>query len=662
MRSNQTACRPILNTVNNLVCKDGIWRHATEGQGLEYSDGLHEEAGLRQTLDEADDLSWNSPEFGPPYNSWAQEYHLSTLRANLLRGLKLPGSAQVLEIGAGCGAVTRYLGDTGCRVDAVEGGGTRAELARERCAGLDQVSIIHANFHQLNLPDHHYDLALFIGVLEYAQRFAPADLSAREAVLQMLRKAMGALSPRGQVIIAIENRLGAKYLTGWPEDHLGTSWPGIAGYPATESVQEGIRTFDRPEWESLFTELDLKCRFFYPLPDYKLPKAVISDSGVDAPGVDSIWGRHVSVNRTPVAPPPVPARFQQNALYRSGLFSACADSFGIVLANTDEALEGVMPYDWIVFEDSTMGVDQGISLTRGASAVRPFPDRGSPGEVVSLPRGEPLFQYWLRCAAASRDRQSFLRLLFEQLSSAIRAGNLSPACALLVDDAGEILAEPFPWPDAKSGGSRGGAYGWAETVLDQFFCLAQADLESLPKMGEWEGKGGVKQGVLDQLKRDLEHQIDSPGRLTFSAIYWASATEEFSEKRKCVMLCPLEGTQSLVFALPESVDSEMSLRFDPSDHDLETSTQTVIVEALRASAGRDESGVDLMPALTGGEIGLTHQLGIVTQGDEVLLEIQGNDPWLVIDLAPFGLPAGIVFERVEVRLRWGVNDSTVKAL
>jgi hypothetical protein len=55
-------------------------------------------------------------------------------------------------------------------------------------------------------------------------------------------------------------------------------------------------------------------------------------------------------------------------------------------------------------------------------------------------------------------------------------------------------------------------------------------------------------------------------------------------------------------------------------------------------------------------------LGILTQGDEVLLEIQGNDPWLVIDLAPFGLPAGIVFERVEVRLRWGVNHSTVKPL
>ena len=85
MRSNEMACSPILATVNNLVYQGGIWRHATEAQGLEYSDGLREEAGLRRTLEEADDLSWNSPEFGPPYSSWAQEYHLSNLRANLLR-------------------------------------------------------------------------------------------------------------------------------------------------------------------------------------------------------------------------------------------------------------------------------------------------------------------------------------------------------------------------------------------------------------------------------------------------------------------------------------------------------------------------------------------------------------------------------------------------
>jgi hypothetical protein len=327
-----------------------------------------------------------------------------------------------------------------------------------------------------------------------------------------------------------------------------------------------------------------------------------------------------------------------------------------VLANTDGVLEEVMPYDWIVFDDPAIDVEHGISLARGASALSSFPDSQASAEVVTLPRGEPLFQYWLRCAVASHDRDSFLRLVAKQLSSAVRAGNLSAACALLVDDAGEILAEPFPWPDAKSKGNTGDVYGWAETVLDQFFRLAKTDLESLPKMGEWEGKGGVKRGVLDQLKRDLEHRIDLTDRLTFPAIYWTSRTEGFSEKRKSVVRCPVEGAHSLVFSLPEPVSSNMFLRFDPSDHNIEASRQAVIVETLCAYAGDDESGVDLMPALTGGDAGLTHQLSIVAHGNAVVLDIQGNDPWVVIDLASIGLAPGVEFERVEARLRWRANE------
>jgi len=660
MRSNETTCPPILNDVNNLVCQDQVWRHATEAYELKYSDGLQEEAGLHRTLDEAEDLSWNSPEFGPPYDSWAQEYHLSPLRANLLRGLNLSSSAQVLEIGAGCGAVTRYLGDMGCRVDAVEGSGARAGLARKRCVDLDQVSIIHADFHQLNLPDHHYDLAIFIGVLEYAQRFAPAGLSGREAVVQMLSKAIGALSPGGQLIIAIENRLGAKYLTGWPEDHLGTSWSGIAGYPVTAGAQEGIRTFDRSEWISLLSELDVKHRFFFPMPDYKLPKAVISDSGVQAPGVNAIWGRHVSVNRTAVAPPSSPARFQQNALYRSGLFSSCADSFGIVLAITEEALEDMMAYDWIVFEETAIGAAPGICLARGATTAAPFPGSQSADESLTLPRGELLFQYWLRCAVAGRDRESFLSLLSGHLSSAIRIGNLSPAGALLVDDAGAILAEPFPWPADRDAGSTSDALGWAESVLDQFFNLAQTDLESLPEIGAWEGNAGIKQRVLDQLKGGPERQIHTHGRLTFPAIYWACGAEEFSEERKCVMSCPVEGRQSLVFVLPEPAGSNMSLRFDPSDHDPEGAGEVVIVESIYAYTSGNTGRIDLMPALTGREIGQSHQLGISAQANGVLLEIEGTDPWVVIELASLGLAQDLVLDRVEVSLKWSANDPMVE--
>ena len=43
----------------------------------------------------------------------------------------------------------------------------------------------------------------------------------------------------GRIVIAIENRMGLKYLAGCREDHLGTYFSGIEGYNS-ESV---ARTF-----------------------------------------------------------------------------------------------------------------------------------------------------------------------------------------------------------------------------------------------------------------------------------------------------------------------------------------------------------------------------------------------------------------------------------
>ena len=37
------------------------------------------------------------------------------------------------------------------------------------------------------------------------------------------------LTPGGRIVIAIENRLGLKYLAGCAEDHLGTYFSGIQG-------------------------------------------------------------------------------------------------------------------------------------------------------------------------------------------------------------------------------------------------------------------------------------------------------------------------------------------------------------------------------------------------------------------------------------------------
>ena len=655
MCSENTARQPILGSNNELVCVDGVWRQAKQDSSVDYSDGQEEESILRETLEGAADLSWNSPEFGPPYPSWAQEYHLSPLRANLLRGLSLPEGIRVLEVGAGCGAVTRFLGDHGFQVDAVEGSTRRAALARARCADLDNVCIISADFHQLHLPKEGYDLVLFVGVLEYAQRFAPGGSSSRDAVIRMLANATTALAPDGKIIIAIENRLGAKYLAGWPEDHLGTSWSGVAGYPAGAAAKSGIRTFDKAEWEGIFGELSLKHRSFFPLPDYKLPEAFVSDRGYLAPGTNAIWGRYVSVNRTPASPPSTPARFQQNALYRAGLLPSCADSFGIVAARLEESLEGLMPHDWIVFGANAGAVDRGICMEDGSSAVRLFPASSPSNHSITLPQGEPIYQYWLRCAVTGVNEEDLSEVLAGHLMVAARSGLRVPGWCLLVNETGVLVPQPFPWPSGFDSAPATDDGSWEESVLDGFFEFAAADLDFNLEIGPWDAPGGLKQQILQRLSDPPASWADPGKEDSFAAIYWASGTA-FSEEQKCTLRLSGEGEELLTFLLPRSVRSDMLLRFDPLDHDIGGNSITVKLESMRLYPVHDSVGVDLMPVFKNDDASFYNQLQIRPSEGGVIFTIEGNDPWVVVDPASLGMPPDLSLEKVEAHLDWGSKD------
>ena len=651
MRSENTARLPMLGTSNELVCVDGVWRQASQASGIDYSDGHEEESILYETLAEANNLAWNSPEFAGPYRSWAQEYHLSPLRANLLRGVRLPEAGRVLEVGAGCGAVTRFLGDHGFSVDAVEGSASRARLAYARCTGLDNVSIISADFHRLQYPKQSYDLVLFIGVLEYAQRFAPDGLSSREAVIRMLTQATQALSADGKIIIAIENRLGAKYLSGWPEDHLGMPWSGVAGYPTGSPADAGIRTFDKLEWDAIFRELQLKHRCFFPLPDYKLPEAFISEDGHDAPGASAIYGRYVSVNRTLAPAALTPARFQQNALYRAGLLSSCADSFGIVVSRSDEGLHGLMPHDWIVFGASAGPTDMGLCIKSGASTASTFTPFSENDQPISLPQGEPLYQYWLKCAVSGATQDEFSKLVAGHLRLGVQTGIRPPGWCLMANEAGELVSEIFPWPSECGLPGATDNRLWAASVLDGFFDFAQSDIESLANLGSWEGVTDLKQQILHGLTNSSADAVAFLGNRE-AAIYWASG-EVFSEERKSVHRSFGQGKEILTFSLPKSVRADMRLRFDPSDQDTGSKTATVKLESMLLFEAQDSSGVDLMPVLKRAGVDACNQLEIKPAEDGVILIIQGNDPWVVIDLVPLGLPSHLSLERVEAHLYWG---------
>ena len=59
-----------------------------------------------------------------------------------MRPLELHSGDKVLELGCGCGAITRFLGEIGANVVAVEGSLARARVAAERCRELTNVRVV----------------------------------------------------------------------------------------------------------------------------------------------------------------------------------------------------------------------------------------------------------------------------------------------------------------------------------------------------------------------------------------------------------------------------------------------------------------------------------------------------------------------------------------
>jgi Methyltransferase domain len=234
--------------------------------GLAYRDG-GEEKVLRLITD-ATDLSSTSDELIRHADDWAQTYHLHPARANIVRSLELPKSARVLEIGAGCGAITRYLGESCASVDALEPVPVRAAAARARTRDLDNVEVFVGEL--ADVPaEAVYDVIVVIGVLEYVG----AGTADRTPYLNFLRGIRERLLDGGTLVLAIENQLGAKYLAGSPEDHSGRVFDSLEGYP----VGSPARTFSRRQLRQLLVDAGLDPSFLVAFPDYKMTRAVLGE-------------------------------------------------------------------------------------------------------------------------------------------------------------------------------------------------------------------------------------------------------------------------------------------------------------------------------------------------------------------------------------------------
>lgn len=238
----------------------------------EYLDGS--ESYISEVISSIKNLSSQSNEYNQYIKDWPSRYHLSKNRTTLLEGVQevLDKDARVLEIGARCGAITRWLGERYAHVDAIEDSEIRAVITRKRTRDLNNVLVYCGNFLNTSF-DRQYDLIILIGVLEYIPICAAKYGDGIEAMEVFLKELSASLTEKGILLVAIENKLGAKYFSGCSEDHTGNRFEGLIGYPDKTPI-----TFSRNEILSIISEAGYpNYKVYHLFPDYKLTETIIPE-------------------------------------------------------------------------------------------------------------------------------------------------------------------------------------------------------------------------------------------------------------------------------------------------------------------------------------------------------------------------------------------------
>lgn len=292
-----------------------------KGEDL-YSEGAAEDVLLdyvsRYSENEYEHVIQNS-------RFWSAMYHLSHVRENIVSWLPIKKTDKVLEIGSGCGAVTGALARLANKVTCVELSRKRSLINATRHKEYDNIEIMVGNFEDVESDmEEKYDYITLIGVFEYSELY----ISSEDPYRDFLNRIKKHLAPSGKIIIAIENKYGLKYFAGCKEDHTGTYFEGIEGY--TNSF--GVKTFSKNALQGIFDSVNLKCKFYYPYPDYKLPHTIYSDDALPGKGDLNTNLRNYDNDRVVL----FDERKVFDSIIEEGEFPYFANSFLIIVENNDE--------------------------------------------------------------------------------------------------------------------------------------------------------------------------------------------------------------------------------------------------------------------------------------------------------------------------------------
>lgn len=183
-------------------------------------------------------------------------YALSDQRENLLEWYPFRPEGTLLEVGSGYGAMTGVYSRHLAEVDVLDRSEKNLEVNRFR--HVEQGGRKNIHYHNGELYQYaldckkQYDYIVFVGTLD-------------EDAQRQIKAAKELLKSEGELLVAVSNPFGVKY------------WAGTKKEPNSFSRTALIRLLSEKEDSS-----DVK--FYYPMPDYRIPVTIFSDSYLPSKG------------------------------------------------------------------------------------------------------------------------------------------------------------------------------------------------------------------------------------------------------------------------------------------------------------------------------------------------------------------------------------------
>jgi 2-polyprenyl-3-methyl-5-hydroxy-6-metoxy-1,4-benzoquinol methylase len=689
--------------VSNLITENkleqavsGLWHlpGADVEQAFAYSDGENEETYVKNVIASAADTSSTSAELESHIHDWPSEYHLTTKRAHLLRALDLSSLENVLELGCGCGAISRYLAEQGMNVDAIEGSVRRASIAHSRCRDLPNINIVNSNFNHLNLPENTYDAVFLIGVLEYAKRFCPDAVDDRSAVLEILAAVQASLKPEGVIVTAIENRLGLKYLMGATEDHYGVPYIGIHRYPDSA----GICTYDHAEWRSILEQAGFNSNaFLAPFPDYKIPSVVLHEKFLHSTQAASHLRGSVSRDYLREMTSDFDEYLFWQACNQNGSLLDFANSYLIIMGRDNESADKLAVYDFSHFTGSQRKpvYRTATRKRRDESVVRK--EKLVPAGAEDITQtwiqqvcadedyltGELLADIWLQNLMSWQDQQRLLTLYKDYFEFLKNYASENPAAKnmvdmlpfnIIVDEAGSYQSFDREWRLDESitpefvlfralfwfvyGNRRQFSllfevrrWGSIRDYIDSSFREMGIDMpDSLNDFADMEDRIQAAIGRADN-KNMISSLLDTVPKagsgevMFYPRLYWAQPDEHCSEANSLKATAVMGADhQSIYFDIPGHLAADSLLRFDPAEREGYFHLHRMRLVDL---AGEGKLLLELNDAQEISRSLTANGVSVCSDAESTVFIAHDNDPHFEIKL-----PAASENLRVEIEMDW----------